>query len=134
MPPLAPLPENWQSQWNGATLVLPPDCGALRLEPANPASTCATDAPFDPPLTVRFRRGGERIKPAGNTHTRELRDLFQQARVPPWLRVRCPLIYENDAPIAVADLWISERGKTIFDACGARPHWTRPAHFSCRLG
>jgi tRNA(Ile)-lysidine synthase len=131
MPPLAPLPENWQSQWNGEALALPGDCGTLLLETTSPQ---AHGAHFDRPLQVRLRRGGERIKPDGDPHTRELRDLFQQARVPPWLRVRCPLIYENDAPIAVADLWISERGKTIFDACGARPHWTRPAHFSCRLG
>jgi tRNA(Ile)-lysidine synthase len=56
-----------------------------------------------------------------------LRDLFQQAHIEPWLRERCPLIYENDELIAVADLWISERGKTVFDGCGARPHWQRPA-------
>jgi tRNA(Ile)-lysidine synthase len=81
---------------------------------------------IESPLIVRFRRGGERIKPAGDPHTRELRDLFQQARMPPWQRMRCPLVYENDALIAVADLWTSGRGKAIFDACGAWPHWDRP--------
>lgn len=127
MPPLAQAPQGWQREWNGAPLVLPPDCGELRIEPESPGSTAAAGTPFDPPLIVRFRRGGERIKPAGDLHTRELRDLFQQARVPPWLRVRCPLVYENEELIAVADLWISERGKTVFDACGARPRWVRPA-------
>ena len=92
----------------------------------------SASAPLDPPLTVRFRRGGERIKPAADPHTRELRDLFQQARMPPWMRVLCPLIYENDELIAVADLWISGRGKAILDERGARPHWARPAY--CRLG
>jgi tRNA(Ile)-lysidine synthase len=48
------------------------------------------------------------------------------------MRVRCPLIYENDELIAVADLWISGRGKAILDERGARPHWARPAY--CRLG
>jgi len=123
MPPLAAPPTDWQALWNGAPLALPQDCGELRLESIGQKSTHAANAFFDPPLTVRFRKGGERIKPAGDPHTRELRDLFQQAHVPPWLRVRCPLIYENDALIAVADLWISERGKTVFDACGARPRW-----------
>ncbi|HKU79432.1 MAG TPA: tRNA lysidine(34) synthetase TilS [Rhodanobacteraceae bacterium] len=126
-PPLASPAAAWQSQWDGAPLALPADCGELRLESIKPASTHTTHAPLDPPLTVCFRRGGERIKPAGDPHTRELRDLFQQARLPPWLRVRCPLIYENDALIAVADLWTSERGKAVFDACGTRPRWTRPA-------
>lgn len=125
MPPLASSPSAWQAQWNGAPLALPQDCGELRLESIGPESTRAPEAPLDPRLTVRFRRGGERIKPAGDSHTRELRDLFQQARVPPWLRVRCPLIYENDEMIAVADLWISDRGEAVFDACSARPHWVR---------
>jgi tRNA(Ile)-lysidine synthase len=120
MSSLAQTPQAWHREWDGAPLALPTDCGELRLEPA-------VDASFDPPLTVRFRRGGERIKPAGDPHTRELRGLFQQARMPPWLRVRCPLIYERDELIAVADLWISERGKALFDACGASPYWQRPA-------
>jgi tRNA(Ile)-lysidine synthase len=126
MSPLAPPAADWHTQWNGAPLGLPQGCGELSLEAMDAASMRAGGIPLDPPLTVRFRRGGERIKPVGDPHTRELRDLFQQARMPPWLRVRCPLIYENDELIAVADLWISGRGKTIFDARGARPRWGRP--------
>ncbi|MGH8125771.1 MAG: tRNA lysidine(34) synthetase TilS [Rhodanobacteraceae bacterium] len=124
-PPLTPLPTNWQSEWNGTPLGLPEGCGTLTVETTNDAS--AKDvAIFNPPLAVRLRRGGERIKPAGEPHTRELRDLFQKARVPPWLRMRCPLIYADDELIAVADLWINDRGKTFFDACDARPRWTLP--------
>jgi tRNA(Ile)-lysidine synthase len=125
-PPLPPLPANWQSEWNGAPLELPESCGTLTIETTNDAAT-TDSAIFDPPLVVRLRRGGERIKPAGDPHTRELRDLFQQARVPPWLRTRCPLIFGNAELIAVADLWISEHGMSVFDACGARPRWTPPA-------
>lgn len=123
MPPLAAVPENWQSQWSGAPLALPGDCGTLLLETE---THHAVGAPFDRPLQVRLRQGGERIKPAGDLHTRELRDLFQQARMAPWLRARCPLIYGNGELIAVADSWVSERGKAFFEACGARPRWTRP--------
>ncbi|HKZ09318.1 MAG TPA: tRNA lysidine(34) synthetase TilS [Rhodanobacteraceae bacterium] len=127
MPSLSVPAADWHTQWHGAPLELPPDCGELHLEAMPPASTCAASTPFDPPLIVRFREGGERIKPAGDPHTRELRDLFQQARVPPWLRTRCPLVFENHELIAVAGLWISEHGKAIFDACGASPSWVLPA-------
>ncbi|HXE67242.1 MAG TPA: tRNA lysidine(34) synthetase TilS [Rhodanobacteraceae bacterium] len=130
-PPLAFPAANWHAQWNGAPLELPQDCGELRLEATDPASMDAINAPLNPTLTVRFREGGERIKPAGDPHTRELRDLFQQARIAPWLRARCPFIYEGGELIAVADLWISKRGMAIFDACGVRPHWRRPACLSC---
>ncbi|HEX5960649.1 MAG TPA: tRNA lysidine(34) synthetase TilS [Rhodanobacteraceae bacterium] len=122
-PPLPPLPEGWQATWNGAPLALPAGCGVLRLVTTNEADAGAN---LEPPLTLCFRRGGERIKPAGDPHTRELRDLFQHARIPPWLRPRCPLVFENGVLIAVADLWSSARGKAIFDGCGARPSWQRP--------
>lgn len=126
MPPLALPPAAWQAQWNGAPLVLPAGCGELRPEPASPASTHATAAPIDPPLIIRFRRGGERIRLAGDPHTRELRDLFQQARVPPWVRMLCPLVYARDALISVAGLWTSASGNTIFNALGVRPRWAPP--------
>jgi tRNA(Ile)-lysidine synthase len=125
-PPLSTPPTDWHATWDGAPLDLPEGCGTLVAETANGARAQPAPA-FDPPLEVRLRRGGERIKPEGDPHTRELRDLFQQARIPPWLRTRCPLVYAADELIAVADWWTSARGKAIFDACDVRLRWTRPS-------
>lgn len=124
-PPLPALPADWKSPWSGEPLELPDGCGKLLTRTADSASPAR--AIFEPPLEVRLRHGGERIKPDGDAHRRELRDLFQQARVAPWVRTRCPLIYEHEELIAVADWWISERGRAFFDAHGARPRWQRPA-------
>ena len=55
-------------------------------------------------LRLRFPKGGERLKPAGSAHTRSLKNLFQEAGVPPWVRQRTPLIFENEQPIAVLGL------------------------------
>jgi len=105
---------DWETHWRGEPLTLPDD-GVLVLTDA--------DARMAESLVVRLRRGGERIKPAGDAHTRELRDLFQQGRMPPWQRNVCPLLYAGDELIAVADRWISARGVTIFQTTGAQPHW-----------
>lgn len=59
-------------------------------------------------LTIRFRRGGERIRLAGEKHHRELKKLLQASDVLPWWRERLPLIYADDELVAVADLWCSE--------------------------
>lgn len=59
-------------------------------------------------LQVRFRQGGEKIKPAGQPHTHTLKNLFQQQGVPPWLRDRIPLVYLNDELIAVCGYWIAD--------------------------
>ena len=59
-------------------------------------------------VTVRFRQGGERCRPAGRGHTHELRKLFQERGIPPWQRDRLPLIYIGDELAAVANLWVCE--------------------------
>lgn len=59
----------------------------------------------DEVLTVRFRTGGERLKPIGKSHHRSLKNLFQEANIPPWERDRIPLLYHKDILIAVLGYW-----------------------------
>ena len=117
LPPARSAPADWTARWYGEPLALP-DGGALSQD--------AAEARLDEPLDVRQRRGGERIKPAGEAHTRELRDLFQRGMMPPWQRAGCPLLYAGEELIAVADRWGNARGAVIFQQAGASPCW-RPA-------
>jgi tRNA(Ile)-lysidine synthase len=118
LPPQPTIDPSWRADWRGEPLTLP-DGGRLTLH--DPARRLPA------PLHVRLRQGGERIKPAGDAHTRELRDLFQQASMPPWRRRACPLLYADGELIGVADRWLSERGAAIFAQAGSRPCWY-PAH------
>lgn len=83
---------------------------------------------------VRFRSGGEQVKPAGRP-TRPLKKILQDAGIPPWLRDRIPLLYVRDELVAVADLlicegWLSEGGENTCQIvwlhpdldCGYEPH------------
>jgi tRNA(Ile)-lysidine synthase len=117
-PPAPVTNDDWEQLWHGETLPLPGG-GTLSLSPSS--------ARLSEPLRVRWRRGGERIKPVGDAHTRELRDLFQQAGLPPWQRSLVPLIDAGNELVAVADRWVSARGARIFDQAGAHPQWL-PAH------
>ena len=74
--------------------------GRLQLvrDPAGPLSDNVVSAP----LTVRFRRGGERLRPAGSSHHRTLKNLLQEQAVLPWMRARVPLLYAGDQLAAVA--------------------------------
>jgi len=65
------------------------------------------DAVIDAGLEVRFRSGGEEIKPTGQSHTRKLKKLLQDEGVVPWMRDRLPLLYSGGELVAVADLWIA---------------------------
>ncbi|HEY4292327.1 tRNA lysidine(34) synthetase TilS [Luteibacter sp.] len=108
------LDEGWSAPWRGERLDLPGG-GTLSL----------TAGRLDSPLTVRYRQGGESLRPHGDRHTRELRDLFQQDAVPPWERPRIPLMEVGGRLIAVADKWLNDEGKALFDAAGGRPVWHR---------
>ena len=56
-------------------------------------------------LTVQFRKGGERLKPAGEKHHRSLKNLFQEGNIPPWERDRIPLLYHDGKLISVLGYW-----------------------------
>lgn len=58
-------------------------------------------------LHVRFRCGGESVAMPGGS--RALKNLFQEWRVPPWLRNRIPLIYHQKELIAVVGYYMNEQ-------------------------
>ena len=121
LPPLHLPPLDWSADFTGEPLALPAAAGTLRLvalEMHAPPPRLAD------PATVRFRRGGESLRLSGGAHTRELRDLLQEAGVPPWERSRLPLVFDaGGALLAVADLWISENGAELFARASARLDW-----------
>lgn len=109
-----PFDGTWSAPWRGEPLALPGG-GSLTLGGQRLGAE----------LTVRYRRGGEVLRPVGDRHTRELRDLFQRGGIPPWERPRIPLVVAGDTVLAVADRWLSEAGKHLFDAAGSTPMWHR---------
>ncbi|MFA7242352.1 MAG: tRNA lysidine(34) synthetase TilS [Sulfuricellaceae bacterium] len=59
------------------------------------------------PVTVRYRRGGERMRPACGRPTRSLKNLLQETAVPPWQRERLPLLYCGDDLVFVPEVGIA---------------------------
>lgn len=53
------------------------------------------------PVTLRFRQGGERLRPAPIAATRTLKNLLQEHHVPPWQRDRLPLLFCGDTLVCV---------------------------------
>ena len=76
-------------------------------------------------LSVRFRRGGERFQPHGSAHHRSLKHWLQDAGVVPWMRSRLPLLYRDDALVAVADMCLAaDLPASPDDGPFWRPVWT----------
>ena len=109
MPTLPDVPRDWTTDWNGTPIALPGG-GRLTLEPMR----------SDVSLRLRYRIGGERLRLAGYPHTRELRTLYQESGIPPWLRERIPLICAGADLLAAGDLVLSDAGQRWCETHGVR--------------
>jgi len=76
-------------------------------------------------VEIRYRQGGEQIRPSGRAETHELKKLFQDKGILPWLRDRIPLIYYKDELIAVADLWVESEYAATQDEAAWEIIWER---------
>ena len=58
-------------------------------------------------VTLRYRQGGESLRPNLNASTRTLKNLLQEHAVPPWRRDRLPLLYCGDELVCIPDVAIA---------------------------
>lgn len=99
----APDSIDWQA---GECVELPATLGRLRLIENAAGGIAAARLAY--PLRIRFRSGGESLRPSGDTHHRSLKQLSQSFGILPWWRDRLPLIYSDDRLLAVGDLWVAD--------------------------
>ena len=78
------------------------------------------------PVTVRRRHGGERLRTAHARHSRTLKNLLQEAGVPPWLRGRMPLVYCGDALVWAPFVGVAAEFRAHATEASWRFRW-RPA-------
>jgi len=75
------------------------------------------------PLLVRQRSGGERLQPDARRPRRTLKNLFQEAGVPPWERDRLPLLFDGAALVWVPGLGVEARFQAGATRTGWLPEW-----------
>jgi tRNA(Ile)-lysidine synthase len=103
---------------DGREVELGPGLGSLLLDRAFDGGVALDPRVVTQGLQIRFRQGGERIRPAGRNVTRPVKKLLQERGVLPWMRRSVPLLYAGEMLVAVADLWIAadcaqERGISV---------------------
>ncbi len=75
------------------------------------------------PVSVRVRQGGERFRPHPNRPRHSLKNLLQEARVPPWLRDRLPLLFAGDTLVYVPGIGVDCDFQAAGGERGVQPHW-----------
>jgi tRNA(Ile)-lysidine synthase len=107
-------------EWKGETLLrIPALGGELRFRKARGKGIALEHKP----LSIRLRSGGERLQPDAKRPRRTLKNLFQEAGVPPWQRERLPLLFSGDDLVWVPGLGIDARFQTSSDETGLVPVW-----------
>ena len=112
-------PQAWRGE---SRLALPALGGELRFRRARGRGIDRRHLK-DKSLQVRLRSGGERLKPDAHRPRRTLKNLFQEAGVPPWQRDRLPLLYCGDALVWVAGLGVDADYVSAGRAPGILPDW-----------
>ena len=105
-------------QADGTPLSLGPGLGSLTLS-ADSRGGIGRDRIGDG-LEVRFRAGGERLRPHGRRETHRLKKLLQDESIVPWMRASIPLLYANGTLVAVGDLWVEH---SAWSASGLAVRW-----------
>jgi len=74
-------------------------------------------------VTVRTRGGGERLRPDAARPRRTLKNLFQEAGVPPWERERLPMLFCGEDLVWVPGLGVDAAYRAAAGKRGIVPRW-----------
>jgi tRNA(Ile)-lysidine synthase len=108
------------ASWSGrSVLTIPALGGELRARRAKGRGIAAAHFP----LAVRLRSGGERLRPDPKRPRRTLKNLFQEAGVPPWKRERLPLLFSGAELVWAPGLGVDIRFRAGSGAKGVLPDW-----------
>lgn len=114
---------DWKAEWDLTSPLVLPDGATIAAEPVDSGGLAI---PPGAKLEVGFRQGGETCTPAGRAGSNNLKTLFQEYGLEPWLRQRAPLFYLNGELVAVGDVWVCQPFATAGDQRGYRLRWTLP--------
>jgi tRNA(Ile)-lysidine synthase len=100
------IKSGWSIPWRGETeIYLPNSSGILRMEKSlgdGIAERCIVGKT----LTARARVGGEKMRLSANRPRRSLKNLLQEATVPPWRRAMMPLLFCDETLIWVPGIGV----------------------------
>jgi len=105
MPPLPAQPAPASLIWRQGELALPPGLGRLCLVTAGTGGQQDPETRWSGGLKIRFAGEGLSCRPPGQAHHRRLKQLFQEAGIPPWLRSFVPRLFAAGQLVALGDLW-----------------------------
>jgi len=114
MEPLSEMPEAFGVQtWErGDTCILSSGCGVI-----------VANEPPPRPLRVRHAREGESFRISSSARSRSLKNLFQEAGLPTWLRTRVPVLELDGGPACIVGVASNEAWRGMLAQSSWKPFW-----------
>jgi len=122
-PSFSPLPRSYARSWRGEAKVALPELGGVLLAGRTRGMGISLARLRSAPVTVRLRRGGERLKPDCRRPSRSLKNLLQEAQVPPWRRGRLPLLFCGSNLVWVPGAGIACDFQAAAGEAAVEPRW-----------
>ena len=111
-------------EWRGEPRLLIPELGATLVMKKCRSGGISVAKLQAAPVTIRLRQGGERLRPDARRPRRSLKNLLQEARLPPWLRGRLPLLYCGNALVHVPGIGTDVAFGARSGEAALKPVWT----------
>ena len=111
------LPAGYTRRWRGEKEIALPELGGVLAMTRARGAGISLVRLRGHPVTIRVRRGGERLQPDCRRPRRSLKNLLQEAHIPPWQRGRLPLLFCGDELVWVAGVGVHCR----YQAADAEP-------------
>ncbi len=121
--PLPELPAGWNVTWDGAGVLPLPLLGGTLKAAKRRGQGIAPRLLRDRELIVSARRGGETLRLSARGNTRTVRNLLQEAGLPPWRRERLPFLWVDARLAAVPGLGVDAAFQARRHEIGVDPEW-----------
>jgi tRNA(Ile)-lysidine synthase len=112
-------------RWTGQTKLALPQLGGELIFRTMRGSGIDRSRMESSEITVRLRSGGEKLQIDPQRPRRTLKNLFQEAGVPPWERARLPLLFCRTELIWAPGLGVDARYRARRGAPGILPRWKK---------
>jgi tRNA(Ile)-lysidine synthase len=122
-PLLGKIDSNFERRWDGVPVWRLPELGGILQLSEVVGDGVSSMKVTGSPLSVRLRKGGERMRIAKSRPTRSLKNLLRESGTPFWIRERLPLLYCGQdlafvPGIGLSCEWLASPGER-----GLRPKW-----------
>jgi tRNA(Ile)-lysidine synthase len=124
VPKCAPAPGRFSRRWRGERRISLPALGGTLVMARARSVGISLARLTGHPVTIRVRRGGERLQLDRARPRRSLKNLLQESRIPPWERARLPLLFCGDALVWAAGIGVDCAFQASRNEAALRPGWT----------